>query len=121
MDQSVKYTISIEDTEAHAKLDSLIAKAERLTSLLEQINNIDEEIEVVESVAKQTPPKVVFTVGVGDIFQLLNAPANGFSDEFREQIEQFAITHLRAIKREKTEEKPKSDTTKYKASKIYQA
>lgn len=102
------YTVNIDATDAEAKLDSLTKKAEYLKSLIEGINNIDEEIEAAQRLlpaTMQQQPQIVYTIALGDIWSLLNAPAEGFSDEFTTHLQAFAVKHFKAKKRDKQEGK----------------
>lgn len=93
-------TIHLDFDKADAQLDSLIAKAEHLSSLLADINNIDEEIETAERIA--ATPKIVFAVNVGDLGQILKTPDGVFKPEFVKQVSEILPVMLN--KKEQVEE-----------------
>lgn len=88
---STTVTIALDADKFEQTLDRLTAKAERLKSLLSEINehgnDLDTEVEVAEDIVKQQMPKLVYAVNMGDIMQLANAPAAVFTPEFLEQLQ----------------------------------
>lgn len=80
--------VKIDATETNKTLDALILKAEYLKSLLQEIDgiqNLDEETELAELLQPQLP-KIVYTIGLGQLKEVMNAPQEAFSKAFLDKI-----------------------------------
>lgn len=83
--------IKIDAAQAEATLDRVIAKAEYLTKMLGDINNIDDEVEMAEHVLTQQRgsnglPQIVYSINLGDLKGLMAAPADAFSSAFLDKV-----------------------------------
>lgn len=84
-------TTELDATKFEQTLNRLIGKAEYLKSLLAEINehgnDLDAEVELAEGIVKHQMPRLTYSVNMGDIMQLANAPAAVFTPEFLEQLQ----------------------------------
>jgi len=80
--------VSIDFSKTEADLDRLIAKAERLNRLVDQIEGkigeIDDDIAVAEGLEKK--PQIVWAISLGDIGKMLMAPQDAYTDVVKDLI-----------------------------------
>lgn len=77
---------TLKTNEAH--LDRLIAKAQHLSKLVDEIEGkigeIDEDIAVAEGLEKK--PQIVWSISLGDIGKMLMAPQDAYTDVVKDKI-----------------------------------
>lgn len=86
MAENTVTAVDLTQTEAH--LDRLIAKAERLKSLIDEIDGrigeLDDDIAVAEGLEKK--PQIVWSISLGDIGKMLMAPQDAYTDVVKDKI-----------------------------------
>lgn len=99
-------TVTVDAAAAHEVLDSLLTKAERLTKLLDGINVLEK--------AEQALPPIQYTINLGNIKDLMNAPEEAFSKEF---IEEFTSVFFKIANAKPKKEIDLTNSNNYKATK----
>lgn len=93
MAESTVSTADITQIEAHMQrseehLDRLIAKAEKLKRLIDEIDGrigeLDDDIAVAEGLEKK--PQIVWSISLGDIGKMLMAPQDAYTDVVKDKI-----------------------------------
>lgn len=86
MAESTVTAVDLTQTEAH--LDRLIAKAQHLNKLVDEIEGkigeLDDDIAVAEGLEKK--PQIVWSISLGDIGKMLMAPQDAYTDVVKDKI-----------------------------------
>lgn len=109
MAESTVVAVDLTATEEH--LDRLLAKAERLSKLIDEIDgkigDIDENIATAEGIEKK--PQIVWSISLGEIKNILLAPKEAYGEQVQELIANDLFKLINGVK-----DVPENDLTKGK-------